>query len=290
MVYLIDRSVYFGNSGKAANEYVLREKPMNETIEKIMMRRSLRVYSDNPISAEEKDLIIRCAIRAPTAGNMMLYSILEVADHEKKERLAVTCDDQPFIAKAPLVLIFLADMQRWYDYYDLCGVEGFCNGNGLEFSRPAEADLLLASCDALIAAQNAVIGAESLGIGSCYIGDIMENYEVHREMFDLPALVFPITMLCFGHYRQIPDVPSAILRFAEGAIHCTDSYRRFSKEELGEIFGNRYEKQFAAEKYLENAANIGQHFYLKKTGSDFFKEMRRSVGVAVANWCGRSRE
>lgn len=29
----------------------------------------------------------------------------------------------------------------------------------------------------LLRAQNAAIAAESGGIGSCYIGDIMENYE-----------------------------------------------------------------------------------------------------------------
>jgi hypothetical protein len=118
----------------------------------------------------------------------------------------------------------------------------------------------------------------------------MENYEIHRDMFDLPPLVFPITMLCFGHYRQVPDAPSVIPRFGEEAIHFRDSYRRFSNEELHEIFKNRYVKQFSDERYLQNATNIGQHFYLKKTGSDFFTEMRRSVGVAVASWCGRSRE
>lgn len=60
-------------------------------------------------------------------------------------------------------------------------------------------NLMLASCDAFIAAQNSVIAAESLGLGSCYIGDIMENYEIHQEMFNLPEYTFPITMLCFGY-------------------------------------------------------------------------------------------
>lgn len=263
---------------------------MNQTIETIIRRRSLRVYSDKKITEEQKALIFHCAMRAPTAGNMMLYSILEVASSEKKKRLAVTCDNQPFIATAPLVLIFLADLQRWYDYYEHCNVESFCHANGVEFSRPAEADMLLACCDALIAAQNAALGAESMGIGSCYIGDIMENYETHRELFDLPPLVFPITMLCFGHYQQPPDTPSAILRFPEEAIHFTDNYQRFSQEKLGGLFDRRFGRQFSVENLMQGVTNIGQHFYLKKTGSDFFKEMRRSVAVALANWCGRSRE
>ena len=43
--------------------------------------------------------------------------------------------------------------------------------------EPDVGDLLLAVSDANIAAQNAVTAAEAMGIGSCYIGDIMENAE-----------------------------------------------------------------------------------------------------------------
>ena len=75
---------------------------------------------------------------------------------------------------------------------------------GVAFVKPQEADLLLANCDALIAAQNSVIAAESLGIGSCYIGDIVENIEVHKEMFNLPEYVFPTIMVCYGHHKDHP--------------------------------------------------------------------------------------
>ena len=68
--------------------------------------------------------------------------------------------------------------------------------------KPQEGDLFLACSDALIAAQTAVVAAESLGIGSCYIGDIMENYEAHRDLFGLPQYVFPICLLCFGYPTQ----------------------------------------------------------------------------------------
>ena len=78
----------------------------------------------------------------------------------------------------------------------------FVIDQGMDFTGPDEADLLLASSDALIAAQNTVISAEALGIGSCYIGDIMENYEIHKELFNLPPYVFPISMLCYGYYPE----------------------------------------------------------------------------------------
>ena len=53
---------------------------------------------------------------------------------------------------------------------------------------------MLAVSDANIAAQTAVLAAESLGIGSCYIGEVMEQYERLRQLLNLPEYVFPAAM------------------------------------------------------------------------------------------------
>lgn len=263
---------------------------MNPVIESLLQRRSVRAYAARPVTGEEKGLIIQCAMRAPTAGNMMLYSIIEVTDQKKKEQLVKTCDNQPFIAKSPFVLLFLADMQRWYDYYRFSGVPQLCRELGRDFKHPEESDLMLACCDALIAAQNAVIAAESMGIGSCYIGDIMENYEVHREMFQLPDLVFPITMLCFGYPREGLRAKPLTSRFPKDSVVFTDEYQRLDERGFERMFAERSAGQTAAGRSLGAAANLGQHFYLKKTGSAFMKEMRRSVKTALAAWNSASEE
>ncbi|MBQ2452185.1 MAG: response regulator, partial [Bacteroidales bacterium] len=94
------------------------------------------------------------------------------------------------IAQAKLVLIFCADCKKWYDAYLAVGCQT---------RKPGVGDLLLAASDAMIAAQNAVTAAESLGIGSCYIGDIMENCEAQRALLKLPEYVFPVGMVIFGY-------------------------------------------------------------------------------------------
>lgn len=252
---------------------------INEVQKVILNRCTVRAYDPNPLSQKEIDMIIYGAMRAPTAGNMMFYSILEVKNQEMKAKLVKTCDNQPHIAKAPLVLIFLADMQRWYDYYTISGVPERCANINHSYRTPDESDLLLACCDALIAAQNAVITAESMGIGSCYIGDIIENIEVHREMFNLPKWVFPITMLCFGYPMQDPSKRIIKSRFPKKFIHFTNSYKRFGEEEFFEMFQN-----FESDPYIEYAENLGQHYYFRKTGSAFAQEMSRSVKVAIRDW------
>ncbi|MGL1893248.1 MAG: nitroreductase family protein [Spirochaetaceae bacterium] len=259
---------------------------MNETIDLIMKRKSERGFLNKAISNDDKEIILESAFRAPTAGNMMLYSILEVDKQEDKDKLVKTCDDQPFIAKSPLVLIFLADMQRWYDYFEHSGVRELCKKNGTDFEGPKESDLILASSDAIIAAQNTVIAAEALGIGSCYIGDIIENIEIHREMFNLPDKVFPVAMLCYGYKKEGSGNKKLTSRFPKEYIHFKNSYKRIDSNGFEDMFKQLKEERFSDDTVYKRkgADNIGQLYYLNKTGATFTKEMRRSVKVGIQDW------
>lgn len=257
---------------------------MNETIRTIRSRRSVRAYQDRPVDRDTVDAIVHAAMRAPTAGNMMLYSIIEIEDQAIKDELAVSCDNQPFIARAPLVLLFLADYQRWFDVFVTSDVRSHCEAEGKEFRFPGEGDLLLACCDALIAAQTAVIAAESLGIGSCYIGDIMENYEVHRELLNLPQYAFPVALLCFGYAKTVSSARKLTPRFPQETIHFRNRYERLDKATLDKMLQSRDSQRNAA-----NAANVGQLVYTRKFSSDFSIEMTRSVKKAIQTWVAHDR-
>lgn len=254
---------------------------MNGTLDLIRQRISLRKYAERPVSKEHYDLIIEAALRAPTAGNMMLYSILHIRDQEKKKKLSASCDNQPFIAKAPLVLIFLADMQRYEDYFHYSKVKEFCQQRGMEYRKTSYSSLFLSICDAMIAAQNAVIAAESLGIGSCYIGDIMENYEFHKEMLDLPDKVFPICLLCLGYYPEGLK-RKMTPRFDKQFIVFADSYKRLGENDFREMFSDAEKRVLPGNPW--QAENFGQFTYARKFGALFFEEMERSVGVILKHW------
>lgn len=233
---------------------------MNEVIESLYRRKSVRAYEDREIPEEMKQLILEAAMQAPSAGCQQLYTILDITDQKLKEALAETCDHQPFIAKAPMVLVFCADCKKWYDAY----IEAGC-----EPRKPGVGDLMLAVTDTVIAAQNAVTAAESLGIGSCYIGDIMENCEEQRKLLQLPDYVFPAAMLVFGwptkqqKERQKPE------RCDQKHIVHENTYRSMDGEELRDMFAHEcknrtYEEWCSA-------------FCKRKYNSDFSKEMSRSV-------------
>lgn len=252
---------------------------MNKVIETLLSRKSIRAYEDRRIEPDVRAAILKATLRAPTAGNMMLYSIIEVTDQSKKDRLVKTCDNQPMIARAPMVWLFLADYQRWQDYFN------HSNAEKLEkpIRIPEEGDLFLACCDALIAAQNAVIAAESFGLGSCYIGDIIENYEAHKEMFDLPQYVFPICMLIFGYPTRQQKEREMTTRFDEKFIVFENKYRQLEAAEFDEMFAER-ESQLPKGKAMQGVDNFGQAMYRRKFSSDFSIEMSRSAREWLKGW------
>lgn len=256
---------------------------MNQVIDVLMKRRSVRAYERKQISAEVRAEIVKATLRAPTAGNLMLYSIVEVTDQRIKDRLAVTCDNQPFIGRAPMVWLFVADYQRWFDYFLASGVEEVCRQKQVPLCKPQEADLFLACSDALIAAQNAVIAAESFGIGSCYIGDIMEQYEIHKELFDLPPYTFPIALLVFGYPTPEQKRRPYTKRYDEKFILFENRYQRLDRQQFREMFAE-YDEQFSKGQHQDDITNFAQAMYFRKFSADFSVEMRRSVRLILQQW------
>lgn len=242
-----------------------RGNVMNNVLRQIKNRKSMRVFENRLIEAEIKKEIVNAAFEAPTAGAMMLYTILDITDEALKGKLAVTCDDQPFIAKAPLVLIFLADYQRWYDAF--CFED--CNPR-----KPEEGDILLACADAIIAAQNTVVAAESLGIGSCYIGDIIENCETVRKLLELPEYVLPAAMVVYGYPIEAQKNRTKPARFEEKYIVFENKYHRLAKGEHAEMYSIRNEKMGSLNK---DASEDIKALCKRKYMSEFSLEMNRSI-------------
>ena len=233
---------------------------MNEIMESLYQRKSMRVYEDREIPKEMKNLILKAASQAPTAGCQQLYTILDITDQKLKEALSESCDHQPFIAKAPMVLVFCADCKKWYDAY----LEADCQPR-----LPGVGDLMLAVTDTVIAAQNAVMAAESLGIGSCYIGDIMENCEEQRKILNLPEYVFPAAMLVFGWPTQQQKERKKPERCEMKYIVHENGYHSMKGEELRQMFAHKCQHH-SFEEWC-------QAFCKRKYNSDFSKEMTRSV-------------
>lgn len=245
---------------------------MNKVLKQIKSRKSVRIFKNKTVKEKTKNMILQAAFEAPTAGCMMLYQILDITDPVLKKKLSVTCDNQPFIADAPLILIFIADCKRWYDIFKF---------EGCEPRLPGEGDLLLAAADAVIAAQNTVAASESLGMGSCYIGDILENAEEVKKLLKLPDHVFPAAMLVYGYPVKSQKKRKKPVRFDRKFLVSENSYKSITKEDHIEMQELRNIKAGKADRDITKYIHA---FCKRKYMSDFSLEMNRSASAYLENF------
>ncbi len=257
----------------------------NQTIELLEKRRSIRSFEDRPIEPEVLKKLKELTLRAPSGGNMTTYSVIEVTDQNVKEQLAKICDNQPMIAKAPGVWVFLADYERWYNWIKDGGSAERCQK---ELRHPGLGYLHLAMQDAIIASQTAAIAAEAMGLGSCFIGDIIENYEELQKLLELPALAAPASMLIFG-YPKGERKGDMTLRPDEKFIFFSNKYHEQDVAECDEMY-KKHTESFKAKKIIPHGLveTYADHYFNRKYSSDFMKEMDRSTEVFMKRWCEKS--
>ena len=243
----------------------------NETIELLYNRKSVRAYEKREIPEEDVQKILRAAIEAPTAGNMTLWSAIRVTDEAKKKRLSETCDNQPFIASAPLVLVFCADYKRWYDLFATLDL-------GEELRKPGEGDLMLAMMDTIIAAHASVVAADALGCGSCYIGDIIERCEQQRAILGLPEYVKPVCMVVYGIPTEFQKTRKKPARFEADDIVFENEYQPRDPEQMRRMLENRQDK------HGEELERWITAHCKRKWNCDFSREMTRSAAKMIQEW------
>ncbi len=247
----------------------------------ILKRRSYRTFSTKSVEKDVEEKLLTMTLRAPSGGNMQLWSMIRVVDPEKKAVLAKTCDNQAFIAKAPLVYFFLSDAHKWLEYFKASDCEGKFNKS---IRKPGLGDFHLGMQDALAAAQTCVLAAEALGLRSCYIGDIIENYETVKEVFHLPEYAAPACLLVLGYPKE--EIKAEYLpRPNNEDFYFTDEYPELTGERLSAMYRNQEEYSRKNKTLpLNNTGTYADRYFEKKYTSAFMKEMNRSAKVFLEVW------
>ncbi|MCG6122145.1 MAG: nitroreductase family protein [Microvirga sp.] len=163
----------------------------NPTLGHVLGHRSTRAFSASKLKPGVIEVLAAAAQSAPTSSNTQSYSIVAVQDPARLSRLARLADNQSFIATAPLLLLWVADLARAREI-------GADEGEELEGLDYLEA-WLVASVDAMLAAQNAVVAAASLGLGSVYLGSMRNAPEAVAAEIGLPDGAYVVAGLAVGY-------------------------------------------------------------------------------------------
>lgn len=199
----------------------------NPVIDCLLDHRTVRKFKDRPIEEDKLELILRSGTRAATGGNLQLYSFVVIDDQAKKDELASMWKHPAInLAKAPVIIIALADLNRLRRWFTL--------NDSVPVSTGRAACLFLSIWDSLIALQNTVIAAESLGLGTCYIGSVLE-LDI-KKFLNTPDYVFPAGMVCLGYPEHLPDLS---MRLPLEAIVHRNGYKTFTDSQIEKFYTER---------------------------------------------------
>ncbi|MCM1055091.1 MAG: nitroreductase [Bacteroides sp.] len=147
---------------------------MNEVIENILTRRSVRAFTDKPVPRAELETLVKCALYAPSARNLQTWKFTVLTEKEDIRELAAAIGGA----------LGRAD----YDMYRPAALIIPSNKADSPFGRD----------DNACALQNIFLAAHSLGIGSVWINQlsgICDEPEVRKV---LDRLEIPREHIVFG--------------------------------------------------------------------------------------------
>ena len=155
-----------------------------DVLEAIKGRRSIRFFTDQPVSEEEVKTLIDAARHAPSAGNIQPWEFIIVRKAEIKDEVAVAAGNQTFIEEAPVVIVVCADVDASESGYGSRGTTLYC----LQDTAAATQNILLTAC--------------SLGLGACWVGAFSE--EEVKEILGIPDGVRPVAIIPVGRMTANP--------------------------------------------------------------------------------------
>lgn len=235
----------------------------------ILQHRSIRKYTDCDISEELLTRILEAGCRASTTGNMQVYSIVVNRSAGMKKQLAGCHFNQPMVERAPVVLTFCADFNR----FDL-----WCKQNQADPGYDNFLSFFTAAIDALLVAQNVCIAAESEGLGICYLGTTTYLAGKIIEILKLPSGVVPVTTVTLGWPDELPPLADRLP--LEAVVH-HETYDNFDKGKISKLYAEKEalpeNRKFVFENSKETLAQVFTDVRYKKSDNVVFSNMLLAV-------------
>jgi FMN reductase [NAD(P)H] len=206
----------------------------------VLDRRVTRKYRDAPLDDALLNTVLAAAQSAPSKSDLQQYSIIVVRDRAVSARIAGWIGTMPWIADAPVLLIFCGDMRRG---------QRICEMHGREHANDNMDTFLNCTVDASVAMAHAILAAEGAGLGTCPISYVRNHLEKVGPLLGLPRGVFPVAGLSLGwpEAREpvSPRLPQSVVvhreRYddagLEAALPGYDALRPAGKPRYPEVFG-----------------------------------------------------
>jgi nitroreductase len=146
---------------------------MDKRIKIIFERRSIRQYTDEPVSEVAVASLLEASMAAPSASNRKPWHFVAVTDRSRLQALADAHPYGKMLSQAPLAIAVCGD--------------------------PSISDWWVQDCAA--ATENVLIAAAGLGLGGVWLGchGRPEREQVVRDVLEIPQNIGVLSLLALGH-------------------------------------------------------------------------------------------
>lgn len=186
LVILSIKIVFNDNSDNMKPDTTSDRKIENITVDNILTRSSVRAYTDQSVSEEQIDTLLRAAMSAPTAVNKQPWQFLVITDRATLDSIAANFKNIHMAQHAPAAIVVCGNLDK--------ALEGDAQAYWIQ--------------DCSAATENLLLAAHGMGLGAvwCGIYPIQERVQQLREMLSIPSHLVPLNVIPVG-YPKAPQKP-----------------------------------------------------------------------------------
>ncbi len=150
----------------------------NQTLETIFSRKSVRSYTNQPVTKEQLNTLVKAAMAAPTAVDKRPWEFIVITEKNILAQLALVLPYAQMANNAAAGIIVLGNIEKQW------------GGKDSQF--------WIMDCSA--ATENILLAAESMGLGAVWtaIYPDRERIEAVRKIFGFPEILVPLNFIPIG--------------------------------------------------------------------------------------------
>lgn len=163
------------------------QSPKSEVVlQNILSRKSVRSYTDQTVSREQLDTLVRAAMAAPTAKDMRPWKFIVIDEEATMDSLAAKLPRASMLAEAKAAIVVCGDMTVVDD-------KGEPSRNWM--------------IDCSAATENLLLAAEAMGLGAVWtaVYPYEDRIPLVCEALKLPDHIIPLNIVPIGYPKGDPQ-------------------------------------------------------------------------------------
>ena len=162
----------------------------NPELSSLVAHRSHRAFTSEPVPPAVLRTLLATAFSAPAKSDLQQSCVVRVGDRTVHDRIAGLIPSMPWIADAPVLLVFCGDSRR---------VRRICELRGTPFANDHLDSFFNAAVDTALVMAGFIRAAQAAGLGCCPLSAVRNHAAAVAEVLGLPDYVFPVAGMVAGY-------------------------------------------------------------------------------------------